>query len=39
MTVAEVSMTTDVMDTEAVDRRVRGSGAGSVRDNVVCKIP
>ena len=39
MTVAEVSMTTDVMDTEAVDRRVKGSGAGSVRDNVVSKIP
>ena len=39
MTVAEVSMTTDVMETEAVDRRVSGSGAGSVRDNVVSKIP
>ena len=39
MTVAEVSVTTDVVDTEVVDRRVRGSGAGSVRDNVVRKIP
>ena len=39
MMVAAVSMTTDVMDTEAVDRSVRGSGAGSVRDNVVSKIP
>ena len=39
MTVAKVSLTTDVMDTDAVDRRVRGSGTGSVRDNVVCKIP
>ena len=39
MTVAEVSMTMDVTDTEAVNRGVRRSGAGSVRDNIVSKIP
>ena len=39
MTVAEVSVTTDGMDSEAVDRLVRGSGAGSVTDKIVSKIP
>ena len=39
MAVAKVSMTTEVMDTDAMGSRVRGSGAGSVTDNVVSKIP
>ena len=38
MAVAKLSVTTEVIDTKAVDQ-VMGSGAGSVRDNVVSKIP
>ena len=36
---AASSANKDVTDTEVVDRSVRGSGPGFVRDNVVSKIP
>ena len=41
MTVASVSMKTDVMEIEGMGGHVRGSvaGAGSVMDNIVAKIP
>ena len=39
MTVARVSMKTDVMEIEGMGDHVRGSVAGSVSDHIVAKIP